>query len=58
SEHSTPSNKGSGGNLTSDKSHTQDDYAPYLVEDVANEVFISVEDFLREILRMAADWKD
>ncbi|KAJ7862507.1 hypothetical protein B0H14DRAFT_2740242 [Mycena olivaceomarginata] len=57
SEHSTPSARGSGANLTSDKSHRQEDYAPYLVEDVAGEVFITVEEFLRNILHVPAGWK-
>ncbi|KAJ7882819.1 hypothetical protein B0H14DRAFT_1458935 [Mycena olivaceomarginata] len=56
--HSTPSNPGSGGNVTSAQSHKQEDYAPYLKEDVANEIFISVDDFLRDILRVPNDWTD
>lgn len=57
-EQSTPLSKGSGSHSTSALHHTQEHYAPYLEEDLVNEAFITVDEFLHEILRVPAGWED
>ncbi|KAJ7025736.1 hypothetical protein C8F04DRAFT_1127406 [Mycena alexandri] len=56
-EHTTPFKKGSGSNQNYASDHTQGDYEAYLKQDVAEEVIITVADFLEWILLAPPGWE-
>ncbi|KAJ7679249.1 hypothetical protein DFH06DRAFT_507547 [Mycena polygramma] len=55
---STPHSVGAASNPTSDTHPTQTKYAPYLAEDLAKEVSLTLEDFLTHILHVPSGPKD
>ncbi|KAJ7614203.1 hypothetical protein DFH06DRAFT_1484423 [Mycena polygramma] len=55
---STPQNHGSGSHASADINATRAVYAPYLAEDVAKEVSLTLADFLIHILHVPSDHKD
>jgi len=54
----TPWSKGSGSNSGFRNRHTQDDYKPYLKEDLeCSKASITFDDFLKHILRVPPEWR-
>lgn len=57
STHDTPWNKGSGSHSGFRHKHTQDDYKPYLKEDLKySQASISFDEFLKHILYISPEW--
>jgi hypothetical protein len=57
STHDTPWNKGSGSHSVFRHKHTQDDYKPYLKEDLKySQASISFDEFLKHILHVPHEW--